>query len=594
MQRLRWIITRNISIRETRYQQKLVELRKNPYKKQEPAPKVDPRVHQLNGIYNTFQTALKDRDAPLVQNYLKLLKNDVYLISSSELADCLFLLIQYQKPKPISEQVNDLSRLLFQLVERHYTENITPLFEGLFHLHLKLQDGKRMESLLELMILNKVPLSHKIIELLLKQYSKHGPVESAEKLVTYAIQTTGTIPVYFEFLVDAYGNAARPWQSMHVLKLAEDQGHPLDSILQRVIHAFAVNGETRGMYNVWKLMKEKKIQQNTISYNMMISGYKKAGKFQRGTYCFIVALDFFHEMKKASINNENIKPDAVTFSILIDMYCKTSDPDSAADILDNMIREKQQLTRYYFNSVMDAYRKQCNKEKVLHYYNLMQERGLEVHEDTFNILISMYGNLNDLNSVHDLLENMQHQRILLTRFSIATIMRLFYNHKKYEKVAEWYSKLKIRGMFPNESILETMMRSSLAQGMDLETCLIYYDIAKTLNIVQLNLLHQNLIAHIASDVGLDKSLQIFLNELEALKLNPHKKTLYLVLDAILSRSTFLQDKLYPPEVIVRDTNLIPMPGKEQFEMVIKEIRKHVIVPDRLEKEIEEAAKVLNI
>jgi pentatricopeptide repeat protein len=245
-----------------------------------------------------------------------------------------------------------------------------------------------------------------------------------------------------------------------------------------------------------------------------------------------------------------------------------------------MIQYKKPVLNVYFNSVMDAYRKQGKKEKVLEFYRLMQNIGLFVKEDTYNILISLYGS-EDFDHLQVILDTMKRNKTLVSKNGISIIMKTYYLNKKYDLVREWYGKLKERGMFPNEVALQTMMRTSMAQGLNLENCLLYYEMATTLKIVNRMLIQEFLLTHLICGTPLNEALSKFLEEMKKYKQPVQLKTIYIVLDYILSPSSFVKSSLHRVDYMPRDEVVPKRPGLAEF----KELCKLVEIPTRLDAEI---------
>jgi pentatricopeptide repeat protein len=566
-----------ISVKETRRQQMMEAMRAKPM---EPK-KLAPTYTENQKILSNLRGALKRQDFDSMGTYLQLLKKDFHIIPTDELASVLTLLLEHQRKFAHVGSAHTLYQALTHLVYRGHVMDCTALCQSMMLIFLKLHEGRHMEELLQFMILNNIAIDHNVIGMLLKQYAKHGPYESAEKLVQYCIdRKLGTKLEYFELLVDAYGKAGKPWEAMQVLKKAEEFHQTIDTVLIRLLYAFAVNGELRGMRNTMKVIRERKIPLTTQIYNMQILGYKKTGKYER-------ALDQYQSMKKMASSNEEVKPDTHTLSMIIDMYAKLGDAESAGEILMDMVAEKKPVYNVYFNSVMDAYRKMGNKAKVLDFYRLMQTTGLYIKDDTYNILLSLYG-YEDLDQVRSILDLMHRNRIPLSKTTISIVMKIFYLNKDYEQVRVWYAKLKERGMFPNDVILQTMVRTSLAQGMELEHTLVYYQMAETLKIMNKSLVQDFLLAHLICGTPMNEAISLFMQEMTKYQIDYSIKIVYILLDYILSPSQFATSSLYPVDFMKREESLPKRPGLLEFEKVLKVIQ----IPDRLHGEIEKAKQYL--
>lgn len=290
--------------------------------------------------------------------------------------------------------------------------------------------------------------------------------------------------------------------------------------------------------------------------------------------------------------SETCKPDSTTFSMLIDMYAKQCNPESAADILLEMIDRQAALDRVYFNSIMDAYCKQGNFEKVIEYFQMMESHGLKLGDDTFSILINMYGMQQNIQGIEETLKKMATLQIQPTKFTIGTIIRAFFENDEFVKAKYWYENLKQRGMFPSSPILITMMRISLLEKQPLEQVLFHFEIGERLGVVNLALCHEYAKAMLIHGMDINQVISQFLDKIQQRKLKLNIKSVYLFIDGILRPSSLalhLRNKDIKPTV----EQVQIKQGKKEFQQLVDLVKLHGnrIYP-KLESEVEQCLKSL--
>nr|AYM00921.1 pentatricopeptide repeat protein [Salvia miltiorrhiza] len=123
-------------------------------------------------------------------------------------------------------------------------------------------------------------------------------------------------------------------------------------------------------------MIEKGITPNVVTYNSMIQGL-----WTRETGGCKVLVN--------EMSNSNISLNVITFSILIDAYCKERKMEEAEDLLEIMKQRNVCPTVVTYNTLIDGYclRGKLTKHKVL---DSMVDKGLKPNIVTYNCLLNGY------------------------------------------------------------------------------------------------------------------------------------------------------------------------------------------------------------
>jgi hypothetical protein len=277
------VLQRRISIQETRRREELRARKEIPKKVQFEKMEQTELMDERN--ITSLRIGIKKGDAAQSLIHYRNLKQDIDKLSTQDALNFLELIIGYSKMNVDLQLVKDVEQLVRCLTLRGIVPN-SKVFYCLFISYLRLQSGRLMESLMEFMILHHVPVNEMMLQLLLSHYAKSGPAASASKLIDYILDSgLPTTPKHYHLLIDSYGKSGKPWEAMQVISQAESQGHDVDSsMLTRLLHAFATNGEIRGMNNVWNIINSKNLNKTTEMHNILIDGYKKHGNYQKGSF----------------------------------------------------------------------------------------------------------------------------------------------------------------------------------------------------------------------------------------------------------------------------------------------------------------------
>ncbi|KAL4075557.1 hypothetical protein J3A83DRAFT_4221169 [Scleroderma citrinum] len=122
---------------------------------------------------------------------------------------------------------------------------------------------------------------------------------------------------------------------------------------------------------------------NVYLYNTIISKLAKARKAEH-------ALVLFQQMKA-----EKLHASSITYGAVIAACARVGDPQTAEQLFEEMASQPNFRPRIPpFNTMMQMYtHTKPDRERVLHYYNLMLEAGIKPSAHTYKLLIDAYGTI---------------------------------------------------------------------------------------------------------------------------------------------------------------------------------------------------------
>jgi pentatricopeptide repeat protein len=122
-------------------------------------------------------------------------------------------------------------------------------------------------------------------------------------------------------------------------------------------------------------------QLNTVLYTMLIKGFVRAGD-RPG------AMKVYKQMREES--QASIKPDLITFSILIKANCDDEHIEEALVLMGEMIDLGLKPDEVIFNNLIGGCGQNANVKLGRQLYNDMVKSGIRPSNVTFSILIRMY------------------------------------------------------------------------------------------------------------------------------------------------------------------------------------------------------------
>jgi pentatricopeptide repeat protein len=238
--------------------------------------------------------------------------------------------------------------------------------------------------------------------------------------------------VTFGTLIKAFGQAGRldrvreVWGEMrraNVRPTAVTYGCCIDACIR--------NGDIETAVKIFEEMKPDGCVPNTVIYTSLIRGFARSKQPER-------ALAIYKEMRKQGVECSNvtfnsvldviarhvsdsdemagvlddmrasqIRPDVVTYSILIKASCAAGNLGNAMSLFEQLKQENLVLDEIAFNSLLNG----CSKNNKVSYaetvFQSMRELGVKPSNVTFSILVKMYGKAKMLDKAAEIMDLME-------------------------------------------------------------------------------------------------------------------------------------------------------------------------------------------
>ncbi|CAG8567393.1 8547_t:CDS:1 [Paraglomus brasilianum] len=174
-----------------------------------------------------------------------------------------------------------------------------------------------------------------------------------------------------------------------------------------LLHVFGSIKKYRECDKIWARMWESGLKPGIYAYNCYL--YSCLGR-HRG--CLALASDIWRNLQ-----NDGLNPNAVTYAVMIRIYGDLKMPDGARQIFDSAFdiseehkdASKFTPTEYSFNSLLYAYGRSGELDRMKSAYELMVKVGVMPDFNTFGELIRWSCEFKDLEGVRAYIAIMQEQ-----------------------------------------------------------------------------------------------------------------------------------------------------------------------------------------
>ncbi|MQL79272.1 hypothetical protein Taro_011709 [Colocasia esculenta] len=289
---------------------------------------------------------------------------------------------------------------------------------------------------------------------LISAYGRSGKPEKAQEIFCMMKQNSCKPNIVsYNALIDAYGSEGKLAEALNVLREMERDGiQPdvitistllgacsrgqivnIDSILSAAkcrgieLNTIAYNsaigsylnmGKDEKALQLYRSMREKKVEPDAATFNILITGSWKLGKYDE-------ALKFLDEMMDLKIPlskegrlteaesmftdmKENCCcPDVVTYTAMIDLYGAAGNCEKAWDVFQEMEMNDIQPDAIAYSSLMKPFNRGWQPERVLHLAKLMKEKGVPINSAATFEILSSCSMLRDWRSASEFIEKME-------------------------------------------------------------------------------------------------------------------------------------------------------------------------------------------
>ncbi|XP_038976946.1 pentatricopeptide repeat-containing protein At3g61360-like [Phoenix dactylifera] len=243
--------------------------------------------------------------------------------------------------------------------------------------------------------------------------------------------------------LDAFDRAERTW-ALAGLAFGADEFNAL-------LRAFCSQGLVAEARAVFRQLHHR-FPPNARTLNTLLLGFKESGH--------LVALDlFYHDMLA-----RGFEPDAVTYCIRIDAYCKKGQFFDALELVDEMTKKNCTPTVQTMTTLIHGAGIVKNPLRARRLFDEMGERGLSPDRGAYNALLGSYTRVGDLKSAMELLDEMEAKRIGLDDVSYYTLFCGFKRLEELDGFWKLYRRMVEREFVPRTRTVMLLMKVFCENG----------------------------------------------------------------------------------------------------------------------------------
>uniref|UniRef100_A0A6V7QWX4 Pentatricopeptide repeat-containing protein n=1 Tax=Ananas comosus var. bracteatus TaxID=296719 RepID=A0A6V7QWX4_ANACO len=215
-------------------------------------------------------------------------------------------------------------------------------------------------------------------------------------------------------------------------------------------------------------------------FHMMIYMYKKAGNFDqarklfrqmaesgipRSTVTFNSLMSFETDYKEVSkiydqMQRAGLKPDVVSYALLISAYGKARREDEALAVFEEMLDAGVSchtnnfvgvnLTSVSYATMLSAYVNASDMDQAEKFFRRIKEDGLKPNTIVYGTLMKGYAKLNNLEKVMRVYERMRVQGVEPNQTIFTTIMDAHGKNADFGSAIVWFKEMSARGFPPDK------------------------------------------------------------------------------------------------------------------------------------------------
>jgi len=173
------------------------------------------------------------------------------------------------------------------------------------------------------------------------------------------------------------------------------------------------------------LMREWDVPKDVVTYNSLLAASIAQGESEH------VIDHIFQELRA-----EGLKPNVVTYNILIDQMGRKGDHDGALAMLEKMEASGIAPNAQTYGHLMESFERNGRPKKALEMFDRMQEQGVPLNPFTVTLVISAYGRLGDTNGVEKMMNLIRERRMTLPPFGVERLVEIYLSTGQSAKVTE--------------------------------------------------------------------------------------------------------------------------------------------------------------
>ncbi|KAK8716449.1 hypothetical protein V6N13_043757 [Hibiscus sabdariffa] len=326
---------------------------------------------------------------------------------------------------------------------------------------------------------------------LMEAYGKGGRYNNAEAIFR-RMQSSGPEPsaVTYQIILKIFVEGNKFKEAEEVFETLLDKEKSPMKPDQKMFHMMIYMHKKAGSYEkarkLFALMAEQGIKQSTVTYNSLMSfetNYKEVSKIydqvlintnflygvlgeglissvlhglshkrlaQIDTKLFHVTID--HTMQRAGL-----RPDVVSYALLINAYGKARREEEALAVFEEMLDAGIRPTHKSYNILLDAFAISGMVEQARTVFKSMRRDRYTPDICSYTTMLSAYVNASDMEGAENFFTRLKQDGLRPNIVTYGTLMKGYAKVNKLEKMVETYEEMRLNGIKANQTIFTTLM-----------------------------------------------------------------------------------------------------------------------------------------
>lgn len=406
---------------------------------------------------------------PFFQSVLKLFASKQFF------KQCLKVHELFRDHLPLDKTV--LSCISFAATQSNDTDTAMEVFErmrsqgsncelsekdyvNLFRVFAKRSDSTGAVNLLRSLVARDMPVDTVIVNIVLAACVSARLTSKAHEILKEAeAKTLGHAVVdvvSFNTVLKGYSSAGKVDKCFELLgEMAENGVSPDELTYGTLLDACILDGDMNRANGVLGELIKSGLKLNTVLYTTLMKGFVRTNRLEQ-------AMVLFQRMKE----NLKVKPDLITYSILIKANCEKRNMDAALSLLDDMMKCNYQPDEIVVNHLIDGCCHVNNADLgVALFTDLVDSGKVKASVYTISTMVKLFGKTGRCTDAAALVETMEQRFGLKPTVVIFTcLISGLIRNKRYAQAFEMFGRIQKVGVSPDRMTYQVLLDGCRQSG----------------------------------------------------------------------------------------------------------------------------------
>ncbi|XP_048328255.2 pentatricopeptide repeat-containing protein At3g59040 isoform X2 [Ziziphus jujuba] len=332
--------------------------------------------------------------------------------------------------------------------------------------------------------------------MLVTAYGKQGNFNQAERVLSL-INKKGYAPsvISHTALMEAYGRGGRYNNAEAIFRRMQASGPEPSALTYQIILKIFVEGckfkEAEEIFETLLNEEKSHLKPDQKMFHMMIYMYKKVGSYEKArklfalmaergvqqstvTYNSLMSFETnYKEVSKVYDQRAGLRPDVVSYALLINAYGKARREEEALAVFEEMLDAGVRPTHKAYNILLDAFAISGMVEQAQTVFKSMRRDRYTPDLCSYTTMLSAYVNASDMVGAEKFFTRMKQEGVKPNVVTYGTLIKGYAKTNNLEKMMEKYEELQSYGVKVNQTVLTTIM-DAYGKNRDFGSAVVWY------------------------------------------------------------------------------------------------------------------------